>query len=110
MPKTVSASDAKTRFGEMIAWAGENQDDVIIESRGRPKAVIISFKEYQNVLEQRERARREEILNQLEQLRSKVSSCNQDLSEEDALALGDRFTREVIDEMIAEGKIKYGKE
>jgi len=52
--------------------------------------------------------RREEILAELEQLRAEVSNRNQGLSEEDVLALGDRFTREVIDEMLSEGKIKYG--
>ena len=107
MPRTVSASEAKTRFGEIMAWARENQDDVIVESRGRPNVVVISFEEYQRVVDLREKARREEILNRLERLSERVRARNQDLSEKEALALGDRFTREVIDEMIQEGKIKY---
>ena len=110
MPKTVSATEAKTRFGEMVTWAQQNQDDVIVESHGKPHAVIISFEEYQRILTLREKARREEVLRKLDDLREQVSSRNQDLSEEEALALADHLTRETIERMIAEGKIKYGSQ
>lgn len=108
MPRTVSASEAKTRFGEMATWIQENRDDIIVESRGKPNVVIVSFEEYQKILDLRERARREELLSELESLRSEVSARNQDLSEDEALALGELWARETIAEMIREGKIKYG--
>ncbi len=50
MPRTISASEAKTRFGSIMNWAGESQDDVIVESYGEPKVVIIPFGEYQKVI------------------------------------------------------------
>ena len=46
-------------------------------------------------------------LARLEALAERVGRRNQDLSQEEAEELADRFTREVIGEMIAEGKIKY---
>ena len=54
MPRTVSASEAKTQFGAILDWAIKCKDDVIVESHGKPKAVIISFEEHQKVAELRE--------------------------------------------------------
>jgi prevent-host-death family protein len=105
MPRTISASEAKTRFGEMVAWAQNNQDDIIVESRGRPNAVIISFEEYQRILDLRERARREEALARLERLRKRVSDRNQDLTDEDVESIADELSREAVDSLIQKGKI-----
>jgi prevent-host-death family protein len=107
MPKTISASEAKTRFGEMVAWAQDNQDDIIVESRGRPNAVIISFEEYQRILDLRERARREEALARLERLRQRVSARNQDLSDEEIESTADELSREAVTNLIRKGKISY---
>lgn len=107
MPKRVSASEAKTRFGEMLAWAQDNQDDIIVESRGRPHAVIISFQEYQRILDLREKARREDALARLERLRQRVSVRNRDLSEGEAGSIADDLSREAIERMIQKGTISY---
>jgi hypothetical protein len=42
-------------------------------------------------------------------LRREVSARNQDLTEEQAAELADRFTRDVIDDMVREGKITFRK-
>ena len=107
MPRTVSASEAKTRFGTIADWAAEAQDDVIVESHGQPKVVIISFEEYQRVVVLREEARRRQALERLRSLRDRVRARNQDLDEEGAVAWADDLTREVVREMIDEGKIRY---
>jgi hypothetical protein len=49
------------------------------------------------------------LLARLEALAKSIQDKNQDLSEDEAAALADRFTREVIEEMIDEGKINYDK-
>lgn len=105
MPKTVSASEAKNRFGSMVEWAIKNQDEVIIQSYGEPRAVLVPFEAYQRVLELREQARRREALERLEQLRETIQARNRDLSGEEADALADRFTREVIGEMAPETQV-----
>ena len=107
MPKTVSASEAKNRLGSLIDWALNHQDEVIVESYGKPKAVIVPYAEYQNFVELREQSRRQIALAKLEQLRQRVQARNQDLTEEQISALTDRFTREVIRELVEEGKIRY---
>jgi prevent-host-death family protein len=107
MPRTVSASEAKTKFGSIVDWAAESQDDVIVESHGQPKVVIISFEEYQQVLKLREDARRQSALLRLRNLRDQVRARNQDVDEEQAASLAGRFSQEVVAEMANEGKVLY---
>ena len=47
------------------------------------------------------------MLARLEELAGRIGARNQDLTTEAAEALAEQFTREVINEMIAEGKIQY---
>ena len=107
MARTISATEAKAKLSALINWAIKNRDEIIVESRGDPKAVIISYASYEQFKALREQARRKELLGQLEALAAEVHQRNQDLSEEEANELADRFTREVIEEMAAEGKINY---
>lgn len=62
MPMTVTVSEAKDKFSSLLHWTVDNSDVVIIESRGKPKAVIVSYAEYQEFLALREQARRKEAL------------------------------------------------
>lgn len=107
MPRTVSASEAKNRLGSLMQWAIKNRDEVVIESRGEPTAVIMPYREYETVTELRERDRRARALAQLEELRKRVQARNQDLTEEAATELADRVTREAVKNLVAEGKVRF---
>ena len=55
-----------------------------------------------------EQQRRQDALERLHRLRDKVRSQNTDIQTDDeAMAIADRFVRDVIDDMVAEGKIKF---
>jgi prevent-host-death family protein len=108
MPKTVSATEAKTNFGAMMAWTVAQKEPIIVQSHGQPKAAIIGYEEYTHYLAMKEKERRQKIWEEMEALRKEVSARNTDLSEEEIYALADRFTNDVFNEMIAEGKIQYG--
>lgn len=105
MARTISATEAKAKLSSWINWAIKNKDEVIVESRGRPKAVIIPYEAYEQFKELRGKARRRQLLAQLEELATQVQARNQDLTAEAAEELADRFSREVIEEMVEEGKI-----
>lgn len=107
VPITVTASEAKNRLGSLLEYVQCNQDDVIVESHGRPKAAIIPYPEYENLIVQREQIRRLEALSRLDQLRQQVQARNQDLTEDQASALADRFTREAVKELVEEDRIRY---
>jgi prevent-host-death family protein len=62
MPNAVSVSEAKNRLSALLDWAVNNNDEVIIESRGKPKVFIVSYAEYQQFLALRGQARRKEAL------------------------------------------------
>ncbi|MBA3947809.1 MAG: type II toxin-antitoxin system Phd/YefM family antitoxin [Herpetosiphonaceae bacterium] len=110
MPKTVTASEAKNKLGSIVGWVVENQEEVIVESYGEPRVVIMSFDEYEKLKALKEQQRRWEALDQLRRLKAEVSSHNKDLSEGEAMALTDRFVREVIDDMATEGKIRFERD
>lgn len=107
MPKTVTASEAKNRLGALLGWVVEHQDEIIVESHGEPKAVIVAFDEYEKLSQLKERQRRQDALERMRELRAEVSERNQDLSEAAALELADRVVREVVDDMVAEGSLRF---
>lgn len=110
MPKAVSTSEAKNKLSSLIGWVLEHQDEVIIESHGAPKVVIVSFDEYEKIKKLKEQQRRHDALERLRQLKATVSARNQDLTEAQAEELADRFVRDVIDDMAAEGTIKFERD
>lgn len=107
MPRTVSASEAKNRFGAVTDWALANQDAVIVESHGEPRVVILPYAEYEHVQALKEHQRRQDALARLRKLRDEVGARNQDLTDEQVEELADRVTRDTIDSLIAKGKVRF---
>lgn len=46
MTKVVSALTARTQFGQIMKRASEKNERFIVNRRGQPKVVIMSFKDY----------------------------------------------------------------
>jgi len=46
MERTVSATDARIRFGELMRWVVESQRPVVVERGGKPHVVVLSVDEY----------------------------------------------------------------
>jgi hypothetical protein len=88
----------------------EHRDEVIVERHGAPTAVIMAYDEYEAVPGLREQARRRALLEQLQAVKDRVSARNADLSEEQAMELADRLVRDTIDDMVAEGKIRFERD
>jgi prevent-host-death family protein len=108
IPQIVSASEAKNKFGSIMTKVDEDKKDIIVESRGEPKVVIVSYKEYEKLSGLKEQERRRELLIKLEALRERIQVKNKDLTPDRGDALADKFVREVINEMAQEKKIKFG--
>lgn len=107
MTKTVSVSEAKNTLSAVLDWAVENNDGVVIESRGEPKAVILPYDEYEEYLALREKARRQEALRKLDALAERMRARNADLSPDEANAIADDLMRETIERMIREDKVRF---
>ena len=110
MAKQISATDVKVRFGRIVDWVNREDEEVIIQSRGQPKAVLISYRAYEDFLRLREAARRAQALRRLEALSATVRDRNRDLSDEEIETLADQIVREAIEEMIRRGEIALKSE
>ena len=110
MPKTVSANEAKNRLGSLFAYVNEQGDEVIVESHGRPRAVIMSIAAYEETQAMREQKRRADALAELRALREEVLARNLDLTDEQADEFAVRASREMIDDMAARGVIVFERD
>ena len=107
MPKTVSANEATSDLGSVVEWVLENGDEVIVESSGEPAVVIMPYNHYEKVKDAVVKERHRQALERLRKLRDEVRARNTDLTDDEADALADRFSREVVEDMVREGKIRF---
>jgi prevent-host-death family protein len=84
MPKTVSSSEAQNNFGAMLQWAEENQDEIVVERRGKPAAVLISYGEYTEIQRLRLAERKRQALASIRQVRERVQAQSEEISAEEA--------------------------
>ncbi len=107
MDRVVTATEAKARLGELMRRAVDTGDAVIVESRGKPQVALVPYVEYEELQRLKQRARREEALAQLRELAREVQAQNLDLSEDEAASIADELTREAIESLAAQGKVRF---
>lgn len=110
MSKAVSANDAKNRLGSLLRYVNAEEDEVIVESHGKPKAVIMSFEAYEKVLELREQKRRADALRDLRALRDDVRARNTSLDEDEAETIAERTARAMVDDLADEGAVAFERD
>ena len=107
MDRVVTATEAKARLGELMRRAIDTGDAVIVESRGKPQVALVPYEEYERLQKLKQRARREEALAQLRELAREVQAQNLDLSEDEAASIAYELTREAIESLAAQGKVRF---
>jgi prevent-host-death family protein len=105
-PRTISASEAQNKFGAVVSWVLTN-GEVVIESRGEPKVVIMPFDEYEETRQIREQRRREEALATLRKLRDRVSARFKDVSQEEISAIANEVSRDAVKSLVKKGVIRF---
>ncbi len=112
MPRHVSTTEAKAQFSTLIRAVERDDEEIVVEAHGRPRVALVSIRAYEEVLAWRDYERRKQALADLRALQRRVSEreANRDLTPEQAEALADRFVREVVEEMFAEGTLRYADE
>lgn len=108
--RTISSNEAKQRWGSMISAASEQGDEIVVESHGKPKVAVISYEDYQEFAELREKRRREEALAWLRDFEREYGGRNADLTEEEIEGLANRATHKAFDELAAEGKLVFERD
>jgi prevent-host-death family protein len=110
MSRSVSTTEAKNQLSALMRAVEEDGDDIVIQDHGRPRVAIVSMRDYAGLQEWREQERRKQILAEMRELRARVRARNQDLTPEQAEELADHYVREVVAEMVEEGKIRFERE
>jgi prevent-host-death family protein len=110
MSKAVSANEAKNRLGSLLRYVNTEDGEVIVESHGKPKAVIMSFAAFQEVQELREEKRRADALIELRALREEVQARSRTLSDQDADELAAHVSREIVDDLVSEGAVSFERD
>ncbi len=52
MSRTMSATEARIHFGELMRHVTEQKEPVFVERAGKPQVVVISVAEYENLVAQ----------------------------------------------------------
>jgi prevent-host-death family protein len=52
MQVTVSATEARVHFGELMQDAVQRQQPIVVEKAGKPQVVIIAYERYQQLVRQ----------------------------------------------------------
>lgn len=93
------SSEARKRLGRLPNIASEENEDVVIEVRGEPTAVIVSYSQYEQMVREREDETRMKALRQLRKVRSRVQENMGGVSREEAYRMagfGENAIKEVI--------------
>lgn len=107
--KTLPASQVQNNFGAIVKQVRKGEfKEIIVENRGEPVAAIVGVEELQEMREFREQQRRKEALNKLREVRAKIQPrSTEKLSDEQTMDIADRFSREIIEDLAKEGKVKF---
>ncbi|KKS73654.1 hypothetical protein A3J20_01210 [Candidatus Gottesmanbacteria bacterium RIFCSPLOWO2_02_FULL_42_29] len=107
--KTIPASQVKNNFGSIVSQVSRGKyPEVIVENRGEPVVAIVSIEDLKVLKETRERARQKEALARLRQVRTRVQvRVKGKLIEQEADDIANRFSRELVEDLEKEGKIKF---
>lgn len=99
MSKFVSSTEIQNKFATFLQWTTENNDGVVIEVRGKPKAALISYAEYEELLRLRKLEQKRKALMALDELRKEVRRQNPELTTPQAYQHAE-FSPELTQEMV----------
>ncbi|CUS04356.2 conserved protein of unknown function [Candidatus Promineifilum breve] len=96
MPKVITSTELQKQTREAIDYARVERDAVIVETYGRPMAVILSYDEYNAYMEykagQEQRAARFALLREA----AAENAAYNELSEEEAMQLVEEVRQEIV--------------
>ena len=95
MIKTVSATEAKNRFGALLGELESQEDAVIIENRGVATAALISMESYEAFKALAESDRRRRAYEDFLRLRAEIAERTKDIPDDEIEALIGEISSEI---------------
>lgn len=74
MPRVVSATQARIRFGELMRWAAETHEPITVERDGRPYVVILSVEAYRRLKDAQTRSTWQDVLSRVREFRARLQA------------------------------------
>src|SRR5579859_7259054 len=107
--KTLPASQVKNSFGAVVSQVRSGQyTAIIVENHGEPMVAIVAIGELQAMKEFREQEKRKKALAMLRQAREEVQArIKGKLTKKEADEIADRFSRELVEDLEKEGKVRF---
>lgn len=102
MVRTISASAAKNKFGSIVDSISTAGEEVIVENRGLPVAVIIPMSAYEVLERGRKDEQRRQAVATLRRLRAEIQQQNADLTEVAANDLAREMSNDLIASIVAQ--------
>lgn len=111
MPKTMSSNDTKQRWGSVLSYVTDEGGEVIVESHGKPKAVVLSVAAYEEFQTLRAQQRRADALERLRRLNERIAASNAGSTEteEEAIEFAVKLGREINAAAAARWKSELGR-
>jgi len=106
----VRADEAATQLPALLDDVAAHGAEVILDRGEQPAAVLIPFAAYEEIRAWRRTRRREAGAARLRALRAEVLARNPDITAEDADGIASRFIHEIVDEMAAEGRLRFERD
>ena len=107
--KTLPASQVKNSFGTIVSQVHNGKyKEVIVENHGEPIVAIVDVKELKAMRDFRDKERQSKALAQLRKVREEVQArLKGSLSEKEVTKMGNRFSREFVQDLEKEGKVRF---
>lgn len=99
MPRTISMDEAQQDLGNVLQWAKENKEGVILEQSGKPEGVIMAYDAYAELIKLRKQESKRKAREVIDAISREASARNQDLIMEEVYRLAG-FSEEVIQELL----------
>lgn len=95
MPKVITSTELQKQTREAIDYARVERDAVIVETYGRPMAVILSYDEYKAYMEYKAGLEQRAVRFALLREAAAENEAYNELSEEEAMQLVDEVRQEI---------------
>lgn len=108
MAITVTSTEAKNNFGEMIRLAKNSKEGVVVKQYGDPTVVIVDYLRLKELQEDSQELQRQKALDELQILRERVAERNRLLFPNDSaeeLYREAGFSEEAIRDMLETDKL-----
>lgn len=107
--RTVPPVESRQQWNALVESIA-TEGNAIVEGSSGEKVAVISYEEFLAYQQERQKRLLEGAIARLEEMEERQSRRNADLSEEQVEELAERFSREVIDNLAAEGKLVFERD